>query len=121
MSAATETLVAWVASRTPPAPAELLEYMAADLQAAGHASVGVTGAGLAPALLDASSRALERVLASARASRAVAFDLLVSDAYVTYAFEAAADDPGSLVAAASDAMRQISAIAVHHFESAGGA
>jgi hypothetical protein len=52
--------------------------------------------------------ALVRVLAAKDATREVAFDLLASDAFVTYAFEAAADDPDTVAARADAAMRMIS-------------
>jgi hypothetical protein len=43
-------------------------------------------------------------------SRAQALDLLAADALLTYAFEAAADEPQSLVARADDAMLRIAEV-----------
>jgi hypothetical protein len=45
------------------------------------------------------------------AGRESALDLLTVDALVTYAFEAASDDPARLSARAEDAMRRLSAVA----------
>jgi hypothetical protein len=44
-------------------------------------------------------------------TRASALDLLAVDAIVTYAFEAAADEPGRLERRASDALARIAALA----------
>ncbi|MEA3246305.1 MAG: hypothetical protein U9Q74_09135 [Gemmatimonadota bacterium] len=100
-------LLDWVASRAPAAPDELLAHMRADLDA--HS------AGVSP-LLDAADAALERVLRASDKERRTALDLLSADAYVTYAFEAAAAEPATLVQAADDAMRRVSAIAVRHLD-----
>jgi hypothetical protein len=64
------------------------------------------------ALVEASLTALDRVLKSGAASRDSAFDLLSSDAFITYAFEAAADEPEVVSARAEAAMRRISDRAV---------
>src|SRR5581483_793445 len=99
------TLAEWVAARAPAAPAELLAHMRRDLE--------VRPAGVA-SLLDAAEAALERVLGASGTERRTALDLLSADAYVTYAFEAAADDPASLIETANEAMGRVSAIAVRH-------
>jgi hypothetical protein len=67
-----------------------------------------TSAETADALMVACDAALKRVLDSGAAERAAALDLLTADGFVTYAFEAAADDPGTLSARADAAMRRIS-------------
>lgn len=100
-------LLDWVASRAPAAPDELLAHMRPDLE---------TRAPGVPPLLDATAAALERVLRASDKERRTALDLLSADAYVTYAFEAAAAEPGTLVQAADDAMRRVSAIAVRHLD-----
>jgi hypothetical protein len=64
------------------------------------------------ALVEASLVALDRVLKSGAASRDSAFDLLSSDAFITYAFEAAADEPEVVSQRAEAAMRRISDRAV---------
>ncbi len=75
----------------------------------------VTGAqpdGIAPA--DALARAGHDLLASQLAAgataRDAALDLLTADALVTYAFEAAADEPATLDARAAATMRAIAAL-----------
>ncbi len=69
---------------------------------------------VAEALLQACEEALDRVLRSADGERETALDLLSADAYVTYAFEAAADDPSRLPALAERAMRRIADRAAPH-------
>jgi hypothetical protein len=101
------TLAAWLAERTPAAPAELLAHMRDDVEGR---PAGV------PSLLDATDAALERVLSAQDDARRTALDLLSADAYVTYAFEAAADAPRSLLDVADDAMRRVSAVAVRHLD-----
>jgi hypothetical protein len=59
-------------------------------------------------LLVFAEQALDRVLAAKEGTRGVAFDLLAADAFVTYAFESAADEPSTVSARADDAMRRIS-------------
>jgi hypothetical protein len=44
-------------------------------------------------------------------ARAAALDLLAADACVTWALEAAADEPGTLAQRAEDAMRRITQLA----------
>ncbi len=53
-----------------------------------------------------------RVLRDGASDRALALDLLTADALVTYAFEAAGDDPAALPALARNAMRRLSRLAV---------
>ena len=57
------------------------------------------------------------VAATGRSHRASALrELLAADAFVTWAFEAAANDPATLTARADAAMRAISARAVPYLE-----
>ncbi len=65
---------------------------------------------VAPALLDAGQALLASIIGSGSTQRDAALDLLTADALVTYAFEAAADDPSTLDARAADAMRAIAAV-----------
>ncbi len=65
---------------------------------------------VAPALLEAGQALLANIIGSGSTQRDAALDLLTADALVTYAFEAAADDPSTLDARAADAMRAISAV-----------
>ena len=59
----------------------------------------------------ASEALLRRVLSGGAVARANALDLLAADACVTWAFEAAADDPQSIVERADRATRGIATIA----------
>lgn len=63
-------------------------------------------------LMLACDGALERVLRAGATTRDAAGDLLAADAFVTWAFEAAADEPELISSRADDAMRRISARAV---------
>lgn len=60
--------------------------------------------------LAAGERLLDALLQSGSTSRATALDLLAVDALVTYAFEAAADDPALIEARATAAMQRIAAL-----------
>jgi hypothetical protein len=63
------------------------------------------------AFIAASELLLRRVLEGGAVARAKALDLLAADACVTWAFEAAADDPGMIANRAERATRGIAAIA----------
>ena len=63
------------------------------------------------ALLLASEVLMKDVLAAAPKDREAALDLLAGDACVTYAFEAAADEPDELGALADHAMQRIAKLA----------
>jgi hypothetical protein len=100
--------VAWVEQRGAGAPLALrtrvLEVMKAD--------AGAKSEPVAEALM----RAGEQLLAAAVTprngdARSAALDLLAADACVTWAFEAGADEPGTLAARAEDAMRRIASVA----------
>jgi hypothetical protein len=79
-----------------------------------HALVAATpaadGAPVSGALLLSGQALLATILNSGTTQRDAALDLLAADALVTYAFEAAAEDPASLEMLAADAMRAISAL-----------
>ena len=98
---------AWLASRKPAAPDELQAHMAGLLTGGSLGSDD-----LEAELTAACNAAFNRVLDSGAASRDSAFDLLSADAFVTYAFEAAADAPETIGERAATAMRQISNLAV---------
>ena len=63
------------------------------------------------ALMAASEILMNDVLAAAPKDRDAALDLLAGDACVTYAFEAAADEPAELGALADQAMQRIARLA----------
>ena len=101
------TIRAWLADRRPPPPARLRERVASafgdslDRPASEAPAEAVTAAEVL----------LRDLLARPTAGRESALDLLAVDALVTYAFEAAADDPASLAARAEDAMTRLAALA----------
>lgn len=109
----------WLRTRTPEAPPELRDALMHGvpqrLTADGLRLVDGGEGDRAAVLMDASDAALERVLSAGVEGRASALDLLSADAYVTYAFEAAADQAARVPALADEAMRRISAIADRHF------
>ena len=68
----------------------------------------------ADALLDAAAAAMADVLRDGCLTRNAGLALLAVDALVTYAFEAAADDPQQLDARSRSAMATIAALAEPH-------
>lgn len=96
----------WLASREPAPPDALRER----LEAALGADAQRARSDAASACLAAGERLLARVLASENEGRNCALDLLAADALVTYAFEAASDEPALLASRASDAMTSIAAL-----------
>ena len=100
------TLDRWLATREPAPPARLAARLRECLGTSLSASVDE-----APELLLAASESLLRTLLAAECTdRETALDLLVADALVTYAFEAAGSRPESLDGRARRAMREISSI-----------
>lgn len=100
---AVTTVGDWIA-RIEPAPPAALHRRLCELVAV-DASRPV--AEVPEACLDAGERLLDALLASGSTSRATALDLLAVDALVTYAFQAAADEPSRLEARAARAMSTI--------------
>jgi len=68
----------------------------------------------AAALISAGEAAMVAVLRGGCLTRDAALDLLAVDALVTYAFEAAADEPEALETLSSDALMRIAALAGPH-------
>lgn len=98
------TLGAWLAERSPEPPARLAERIRQALGDRVEAS-----AESAPVLcVDAATDLLRDLLSRPTAGRESALELLAVDALVTYAFEAAATDPASLMTNASSAMARLS-------------
>ncbi len=93
----------WVAAHMEQPPAALRARLDASLNADGVSRE----AAVSPALLDAVHALLATILGSGSTQRDAALDLLTADALVTYAFEAAADDPDAIDARAAAAMRAI--------------
>ena len=102
-----ETLTDWLASRTPGPPPQLMERITSIIVRT-HRSVDAVPA---DALLYAGEDAMQTVLADGCLTRPSALDLLAVDAVVTYAFEAAADDPEQLEDRAAEALARIAALA----------
>lgn len=96
----------WVAAHAEQPPAALR----ARLDAILNVESANRDAPVAPALLDAGQELLAKILGTGSVHRDAALDLLTADALITYAFEAAADDPSSLDARAAQAMRAIAAV-----------
>ena len=90
-----------------PAPPKALRVRLEELLA-HHANRPVGD--VPEACLDAGESLLEGLLASGSTSRETALDLLAVDALVTYAFQAAADDPERIESRATRAMARISAL-----------
>jgi hypothetical protein len=95
---------AWLRARTPVPPPQLVARI--DAMTAGIASREAS----ADAFLTAAEAAMGGLLRDGCLRRESALDLLAIDALVTYAFEAAADDPEHLEDQAVRALARISAL-----------
>jgi hypothetical protein len=95
----------WIRGRSPAPPPQLLSRIEAM---AARASRDIAPA---DALLDASAAIMAGVLRDGCLTRDSALDLLAVDALVTYAFEAAADDPAQLDGRTRAALVRIAALA----------
>jgi hypothetical protein len=101
------TIHDWIRARTPPPPPRLRAGIDDALGRRGLRAVSE-----APAeTVDAAAAMLQELLARPTAGRESALGLLVVDALVTYAFEAAAAQPEQLIARANAAMARFSALA----------
>ena len=88
----------WLRERNEGVPHALTEALQDGAAAGGNEH-------LSDALMHAAGRQLSKVLESTPMTRAQALGLLTADAFATYAFEAAADEPGTLGARADAAMK----------------
>jgi hypothetical protein len=104
----------WLARRTPPPPPALR----ARLQAVLGDAATTDALGIADTCLAAAERMLVGMLRGECTSRDSALDLLAADALVTYAFEAAAESPGTFAGRATAAMQRFAALGVAHREQA---
>ena len=101
------TVGAWLATREPVPPPAL----AARLRELLGSRALEAAAGEAPELLlQAGEAVLARLLSAAATTRESALDLLAADALVTYAFEAAGDEPESLPMRVERAMASIARV-----------
>jgi hypothetical protein len=89
---------AWLAARTPPAPALLAERLDGFVRTAPEEMLRGT---MADALGALGLLALQASLARGETGDEVALDLLASDAFVTYVFEAAAEEGADVGRAAA--------------------
>lgn len=97
------TLGDWLATRRPPPPPAL----AARLVTVLGPECAASSAEIPDRCLHAAERLLVDLVESAGVSRDAALDLLTADALVTYAFEAASEDPDRLDVRTRAAMRRI--------------
>jgi len=102
------TVSDWLGEREPAPPDALLRRLLEALGADASRGAGEA----AEACLVAGERLLGIVLREDEASRDYALDLLAADALVTYAFEAASSNPGSLSTRAERAMRGIASLGI---------
>jgi len=101
--------IEWIRAHAGDSPEPLLRRVEEVLSSAAVPA----SSPLADALLRAGEILLDAVLAEGTGEgRAVALDLLAADACVTWAFEAAADEPGTLPARAEAAMQRIAEVAL---------
>jgi hypothetical protein len=100
----------WLSSRGSDAPPELT----ACVRALITARPDWERLGRADAFLLAAESLLRRVLTGGAVARANALDLLAADACVTWAFEAAAEEPRTVAALAERATKGIAAIAAEY-------
>jgi hypothetical protein len=95
----------WIRGQSPAPPAQLLARVTAMTAGA------VIETTPAAALISAGEAGMAAVLRGGCLTRDSALDLLAVDALVTYAFEAAADEPEALEALSTNALRRIAALA----------
>ena len=99
------TVRAWLRVRSPTPPPRLAERIEQVLGARCDAD----SADASACCVAAAEELLQDLLARPTAGRASALDLLTVDALATYAFEAAAAEPETLVARAANAMQRLAA------------
>jgi len=100
-------LTDWLSERSPTPPADLSARIQQTLgeRCSGDASAA------SELCITAAEELLRDLLARPSAGRESALDLLTVDALVTYAFEAASDDPDSLALRAERAMTRLASTA----------
>jgi hypothetical protein len=105
---ASGAVAAWLRARSPEPPSQLLARI--DEMLAAYPAEGPP----VDALLAVAETAMTGLLRDGCLTRESALDLLAVDALVTYAFEAAADDPETLDARTTRALARIAALAEPH-------
>jgi hypothetical protein len=102
------TIGEWLDTRTPPPPPALGSLVRAALGAAAAEDARWA----ADRCIDAAERLAAELLRGGRTTRAYAAELLTADALVTYAFEAASDEPETLLERAHAAMTRLARVGV---------
>jgi hypothetical protein len=100
------TIGEWLATRSPAPPPQLTERILTALGDARHDDPALTP----ERCLAAAEEVVAGLLRAGRTGRESAGELLAADALVTYAFEAASDDPASLAERAHGAMRRLAGL-----------
>jgi hypothetical protein len=100
------TIEDWIVTRSPAAPPQLTERVLAALGSARHDDAALT----ADRCLEAAEGVVGSLLRGGRTGRESAAELLAADALVTYAFQAASDDPALLAERAHVAMRRLASL-----------
>ena len=106
METSESTVGGWFDALNPAPPEGLRVRLAALLQPFAHLPVQQ----VPEVCLDAGEQLLDALLASGSTSRETALDLLAVDALITYAFQAAADEPSLMDARAARALASIAAL-----------
>jgi hypothetical protein len=99
-----DAILAWLAAREPAAPERLAERLRAFTLAAPAERLGGT---MTQAMSGLGLYALEGSAARGESGDEVAMDLLSADAFVTYAFEAAAEEGADVRQAAADLITRV--------------
>jgi hypothetical protein len=102
------TLREWLEGREPAPPPALAQRI---LELVAASDSGGQPKDFAEVCVASAERALKDLLASGVVSRSSALDLLAIDALITYAFEAASDEPSRVSELASDALIRLSRLA----------
>jgi len=100
------TLASWLEARSPAPPAALRDRIDAALAEDLKRDAG----DVFETCLAAAERLVRGLLSTNATSRESALDLLAADALVTYAFEAASEQPDGLAHRAAAAMTRIAAL-----------
>ncbi len=107
-----QTAGEWVAAHAEQPPAALRARL--DSILVRREDPAFAAEAVSDALVREGHTLLATILGTGSTQRDAALDLLTADALLTYAFEAAADDPETLDARASAAMRAMSALVKSH-------
>jgi hypothetical protein len=110
------TIGEWLATRSPAPPPQLLHRVRAALGGA----IADDASLVSDRCIDVAERIVAQLLHDGRTGRDSAEDLLTADALVTYAFEAASDDPTRLAERAHEAMVRFARLGAGDAQGDGG-